>query len=259
MDLFPGEYTIGRAPECGVVLDDPYSSRTHGLIVVRPGGAVVQDLSSRNGVYLNGKRIVRPSPLTEGDRIGIANTILVVAKVRRNEPSRPLQAPDEDPVSEGAVARAQRIATTLAHDPEPRSASFQAFKVLGETARSALERGEPDHAERLLDRALAEVLGALRGGLPVEPDLVTFAALHALMLARALSRKSWIDFVFDLYTANRTAMPIEVVDGLDTTCEAVSIGDRNAVMMYLEVLAALTGRSAQVVHGRLMSLLARCR
>lgn len=70
-----GERTIsvGRTPECDIVLSDPNVSRRHAE--VRPAGAgyVVVDLGSTNGSRLNGVRITE-EPLRDGDEITFGNT-----------------------------------------------------------------------------------------------------------------------------------------------------------------------------------------
>jgi len=54
-----GRYTIGRDPECDVYLDDPRVSRVHAALRVVDGGWVLEDLSSRNGTWLDGGRVYR--------------------------------------------------------------------------------------------------------------------------------------------------------------------------------------------------------
>ncbi|MGY1820403.1 FHA domain-containing protein [Geodermatophilus sp. SYSU D00079] len=63
---------IGRDPGCDVVVpDDPVLSRRHVAVEVpADGGAVLRDLRSFNGTYLNGRRIHGAEALRPGDRIG---------------------------------------------------------------------------------------------------------------------------------------------------------------------------------------------
>jgi hypothetical protein len=70
--------TIGRLPECDVVLSDANASRRH--VEVRPatdgtGGYVVVDLGSTNGTKVNGVGI-RSHRLSDGDDITIGATHL---------------------------------------------------------------------------------------------------------------------------------------------------------------------------------------
>lgn len=65
--------TIGRAQENAVRLPDSKVSRTHARIVDGgPDGHRLEDLTSLNGTYVNGKRIAE-YPLKEGDIVKIHN------------------------------------------------------------------------------------------------------------------------------------------------------------------------------------------
>ncbi len=49
--------TIGRAPECDVVVDSPLVSRRHTRLTREQDGWLVEDLGSANGTFINGLRI----------------------------------------------------------------------------------------------------------------------------------------------------------------------------------------------------------
>ena len=67
--------TIGRLPECAIVLDDPNVSRRHAQ-VRREGDAIfVVDLGSTNGTRVNGM-VVREHRLGAGDVVSIGTTSL---------------------------------------------------------------------------------------------------------------------------------------------------------------------------------------
>src|SRR5438552_779062 len=69
--LYPlkiGLNTVGRAPENDVVVPDAYVSRRHCAILVHAGdGCELHDIASKNGTYLNGRRLEGPTPLNRGD------------------------------------------------------------------------------------------------------------------------------------------------------------------------------------------------
>jgi hypothetical protein len=67
--------TIGRLPECDVVVDDAGASRQHAEVRRTDDGFVLSDLGSTNGTLVNGAPI-REHLLEEGDRITIGETIL---------------------------------------------------------------------------------------------------------------------------------------------------------------------------------------
>jgi hypothetical protein len=67
--------TIGRLPECDVVVDDAGASRQHAELRRTDDGFVLADLGSTNGTLVNGSPI-REHLLEDGDRITIGETIL---------------------------------------------------------------------------------------------------------------------------------------------------------------------------------------
>ena len=79
--LYPlkvGLNTIGRAPENDVVVPDAYVSRRHCAILVHSGdGCEIHDIASKNGTFLNGRKLAGPTPLTMGDEIRMCDRQLV--------------------------------------------------------------------------------------------------------------------------------------------------------------------------------------
>ena len=61
---------LGKHPMCDVVLANPFVSRQHARIDLIEDGAVIRDLSSKNGTFVNGTRIRNdPSELSDGSTI----------------------------------------------------------------------------------------------------------------------------------------------------------------------------------------------
>lgn len=67
---------IGRSGE-PILLSDQSASRRHAEIRPSNGSWILTDLNSSNGTYLNGQRILDPSPLKHGDQIRVGSTVLV--------------------------------------------------------------------------------------------------------------------------------------------------------------------------------------
>ncbi|MDA8310946.1 MAG: DUF3662 and FHA domain-containing protein [Actinomycetota bacterium] len=74
--LGDGPVTLGRLPECDVVLNDPNVSRRHAEFRRVTDGVVVTDLGSTNGTRVNGVP-VREQLLASGDEITVGSTTLV--------------------------------------------------------------------------------------------------------------------------------------------------------------------------------------
>ncbi|MGB6518201.1 MAG: FhaA domain-containing protein [Candidatus Cybelea sp.] len=68
-----GTSRIGRSDDGEIVLLDPSVSRAHAVVEVRAGEAIVRDLGSTNGTYLNGRRI-ETGTLRDGDELRFGNT-----------------------------------------------------------------------------------------------------------------------------------------------------------------------------------------
>ncbi len=73
-DLFLEETYIGRSPMASLVVADKSASMLHGKIRKIDQKYVLFDLVSDTGTYLNGKRVLRPRPLRNGDEIQIGHT-----------------------------------------------------------------------------------------------------------------------------------------------------------------------------------------
>jgi DNA-binding winged helix-turn-helix (wHTH) protein len=69
--LSDGEHVLGRDDGCVVRSRSVRVSRRHAKITVRSGRAVLEDLGSRNGTLVGGRRIDGPIELTGGDTIGV--------------------------------------------------------------------------------------------------------------------------------------------------------------------------------------------
>jgi hypothetical protein len=69
--------SIGRAPECELVLKDSRVSRHHARLTARDGLLVLTDLGSTNGTRVNGHR-VSEVVLGAGDRIMVGETVLTI-------------------------------------------------------------------------------------------------------------------------------------------------------------------------------------
>jgi DNA-binding winged helix-turn-helix (wHTH) protein len=82
IQLRDGENVIGREPEAAVWVDDSSVSRRHARIVVGPQGATLEDLGSKNGTKLQGRKIQDAARLTDRDVIQIGPATMVVRVYR---------------------------------------------------------------------------------------------------------------------------------------------------------------------------------
>jgi len=69
--------TVGRASTCDIPLGDQYSSGCHAAFVPGDSGCSVQDLGSKNGTFVNGRRISGEIALNRGDEVLVGETRIV--------------------------------------------------------------------------------------------------------------------------------------------------------------------------------------
>jgi hypothetical protein len=73
--LMEGVNVIGRAPDATIQCDVTGVSRHHARILVSKGEATLEDLASKNGTYLQDRRITS-ARLSEGDEIRLGKASL---------------------------------------------------------------------------------------------------------------------------------------------------------------------------------------
>ncbi len=80
--LREGETVVGRAEDCGIVVHDTLVSRSHFRVLVDGRRALVEDLGSRNGTWLNGRRANGPVEIRDGDELRAGDAVLLVRETR---------------------------------------------------------------------------------------------------------------------------------------------------------------------------------
>lgn len=75
--LSEGETLLGRGPGCAVRLVGSGVSRVHAGVRIWEGRAVIEDRGSKNGTWVNGKKIDDPVELEEGDEVFVGTYRLV--------------------------------------------------------------------------------------------------------------------------------------------------------------------------------------
>jgi DNA-binding winged helix-turn-helix (wHTH) protein len=81
--LEKSENLIGRDSAAAVWIDDVSVSRRHARISVDESGATIEDLGSKNGTYVRGRKIVKRARLTDRDTIKIGPARLVFRLFRK--------------------------------------------------------------------------------------------------------------------------------------------------------------------------------
>jgi sigma-B regulation protein RsbU (phosphoserine phosphatase) len=105
---------IGRQDDVGIYLDSLAVSRQHARILRHGGEYFVEDVGSSNGTFVNGRRISRPTPLTEKDLLQIGPYVLTL---RANPPAAPSSLPLPDQIIRAQIDAAPSNPTLFGQNP----------------------------------------------------------------------------------------------------------------------------------------------
>lgn len=72
--------SVGRNPDNQLVIAESFVSGRHARFYRQNDGYWVEDLGSTNGTFLNGKRLKKPRPLRNGDKIRLGDTVFEFAR-----------------------------------------------------------------------------------------------------------------------------------------------------------------------------------
>ena len=240
LELTEGEFAVGRNASCQLSLDDPLVSRRHALLRVTVDTVTVEDLESRNGVIVNGKRISGRHSLAAGDRITIGGQELTLLHGKESGalPSTghfsKMTLP-RVPVADGVrdAAHGESLTTSDYEVEQSMVRRADAFTLLGSVAEKALAMGKVDDAERILASPLGDVIEASRAGKKLTPHLIDMAARFSAKLATATGKGSWADYVIELYAKESRPCPALVIDELYGAIHKVSGVDMTRLRAYV--------------------------
>jgi len=251
-----GEFVIGRSSSCNLAVDDGLVSRRHAMIRVTEKTVTIEDLGSRNGVAVNGRRIEGPTPLSHLDRITIGNQEMVVLaqnqsasaktlQIERcficgtlNEPGTTQCTSCGTPLARGQDTLAGKV--TLQEIPglasgldEPTSTS-NTFNLLRGIADKALALGRYAEASRMLGPALDRLLESAREG--HEIDDLQIAAGLVLRLCEGPTPERWFAWLFEIHALTSTLMKSEQIDRLHDLVRKARYSNPGPLREYLAVL-----------------------
>ena len=113
--LTDGTYMIGRNPSCQIRFDFPDVSERHAVLTVRDGRAVVEDLHSANGTYVNGEPIDGAVVLDSGMVVQVGESMLRVC----DENDWAVKAAEDAAQDEPAAGESEPVAQDAEEDDEP--------------------------------------------------------------------------------------------------------------------------------------------
>ncbi len=113
--LTDGTYMIGRNPSCQIRFDFPDVSERHAVLTVRDGRAVVEDLHSANGTYVNGEPIDGAVVLDSGMVVQVGESMLRVC----DENDWAVKAAEDAAQDEPVAGETEPVAQDAEEDDEP--------------------------------------------------------------------------------------------------------------------------------------------
>lgn len=237
LELRSGAVVVGRSSSCHIVLDDGLVSRRHAQFLVTAKQALVEDFGSVNGVYVNGERIAGQRPLRDGDRVQIGKQDFVLRAATKvvqaqTAPERFTAETLHGKTLPREVIEAEKVREELTRRTD-------ALDLLCGVADKVLALGRGDEAEKLLGNALGNMLKQVQNGAVLAPASSARAASYAVRIADATARPRWVDYCFELYTAQARPLPSDVVDQLYVVLRKVSGVGLPAFRAYLEKLRAV--------------------
>jgi hypothetical protein len=253
LEVPPGEFVVGRSADCQLSLDDPLVSRRHALLTVRADGVWVEDLGSRNGVLVNGERIEGRHKVGDADRITIGGQTMTLhtagadaevevagtpagqSAYRRETQTLTMNSSElanNDDIDEPTTA----IGTSPFGMPRHPDRRVHGLSLIGGVADKALAMGRIEEAERILQRAMSDVLARARTGEEIQIDLMDQAGFYAARLAAATARGAWVDYIFQLFAAQRRLLPATLIDELYRVVRKVKTIDMRSLGAYTAVL-----------------------
>src|SRR5258706_634777 len=158
-----GEVTIGRSPDCQIVLKDFGISRTHARLFADEDGVRIKDLKSKNGTEVTGVPVVE-APLKDGDRTLLGKFQIAFSKTLEGK----VVLDEAKPLSEeaGTIIRSVGELSKLLSDTGQREAVGLAEKKSGPDAHCQ----DVEKANRIL-KVLTKVAETLIAVRPVEEVL----------------------------------------------------------------------------------------
>ena len=149
--------TIGRSRDNDVFLPDQWLSRTHAAVRAEDSVYFVEDLGSKNGTLVNGRKLEDEHQLRHGDVITLGEHTLTFSE------EESVDAVDDEPAGTQifSAAELQLVPRSDEADPEALARQNRVLGILSQAARALL-----DH--RPLDEVFEQVLDFVFEPVPTE-------------------------------------------------------------------------------------------
>ena len=183
-----GPVELGREPAAGgIVIIDQQVSRHHARVAPAAGGAMIEDLGSRNGTYVNGQVVgTAPRELVPGDSIRMGLTVFELRSREQvaSRPSAVQPSPQISHVGAGVLvpAREDELAAAPPAPAAPEAPAFRAPEDEPAFVPQAVMRQVGSGGERRVDELAALVDARVKR----QTSVAAFALLAVAGLAVAI-------------------------------------------------------------------------
>lgn len=247
LELVVGDFVIGRSAECQLAVDDPLVSRRHAALHVSQDKVVAEDLGSRNGIVVNGRKVQQQAELADGDHIRIGSQEMTLHRVdEQGRRSPDIQLRITQTLGHAELSAMRDALEGVENEPTTTetAATRQAasLRLLCGVADKAFALGRGQEAERILSQALTELLATARRGEDIDEAALGLAARYSVKLASVTGKGSWADYAFDLYKAVGRILPAQVVDELYTIVRKLKELTPSKIRGYLVAIRDSTAK-----------------
>lgn len=185
--------SIGRARDNTIVLADPNCSSHQAVLERRDPGYFIRDAGSKNGTFVNGRRIEGPVPLTIGDEVQLGSTSAVYDRPKMpritlvDSPRKGIDSGTRIPfreILEGTSGTIEKTATAAAADE-----LLEANRIL----KVVVQVSEALVAHKPLQELLQDILDLVAAQLPMDQCMIMLRAegSGALEIRAAKTREEW--------------------------------------------------------------------
>lgn len=228
LKLPEGSVDVGRSPDCWLTLDDDLVSRYHARFHIS-ADVVLEDLSSRNGTYVNGEQLHGKITLQHADKVRIGREVITVV-------SAAAELDDDD---DGDALR-----RTIGPGEDSKFPS-----LIGALVEKSLSMGKIKEAERYA-LALTNQLSAAK--VPVDHPTAESAVSCLVALAEKSAAGVWLDRVFKLHASKGWIMRPVVVERIRSALDRIPRVPGTGLQDYETALRTMS-REGQDVPAKLLA------
>ncbi len=227
-----GVVSIGRSPTCHVAIaDDVKISRMHAKLVTDESGTTLVDLDSSNGVFLNGVRLTDPTRVKPGDIIRVGDQSLALMSPHEAKHRCSETHPELPPT----LTLSMRGSSSAA-EPNTEPYGIDRYQARWLQIEDAISRRDWSHAEDLLENQLGRVTRDVEATGTLPPATQEEASRHAIDMALASRKATWMEALIALHMAARLPLPSAAAVNLPQILRKLPDFDLELLRSYVDAL-----------------------